>query len=132
MEKLSPAWTDVAAAFGNDAESHPDGSWSISCNYSMVGLRELLARAPCSFRPEGSHDDWMNDGTGDVEIECSSGILVSPEARAIVEWSEHWQAGLSATLLIYPTEELYHHALRQAKAGMRELDDDENDDSAWF
>ena len=105
------AWREVIEAFGEDAVTDSEGNWSVSAVGEMGNIGDLLRAAPCSFRSEEYASEELHDQFGQgVDVESEGGRLVSREGLAVVDWSDHWQAGLSATLTVYATLDAFLRA----------------------
>ena len=109
------AWSEVIEAFGEEVVTDTDGSWSVSVEYDMRDVEALLRGAPCAFTTDEFAQEELQDQFGqgvDIELEC--GRLVSHDGLAVVDYSDDWQAGVSATLTVFPNRE----ALARALAGV--------------
>ncbi|MEI8257379.1 MAG: hypothetical protein WCJ30_17020 [Deltaproteobacteria bacterium] len=52
------------------------------------------------------------DDTGEgVDYESESAVYACTAERAIFDYDEHWQAGLSGSITIYPDDNAYRGAL---------------------
>lgn len=112
---MSP-WHGVIEAFGEPVVTDPDGNWWVSVHCDMRDLANLLRGAPCDFRTLEHDAEELLDRYGQgVDIESQGGLLVSQEGWAIVDWGDHWQAGLSATLTVYSSLEAFRRALSEGE-----------------
>lgn len=110
---------------GEPPTTHPDGRWSIRVPLTSATLAELLARTPCEFESHWSGREPMLDASGaDVDDETTYGVWSCEAERAIVAWSEHWQAGVSVTLTVYPTEAGYRDGMIEARASFADAAED--------
>ncbi len=120
-------WSLVRADFvdagSDDVPGDDRATWSMSVSFSLSNSSRLLARAPVPFTSRFSGRDPMYDGTGeDVDDESTFGIEANDEARALLTWSDHWQAGLTATLIVYATREEFERGLDEAMECFRDCE----------
>ena len=123
---LPTSWLPMAVAFQKafgivEGEHQPDGSWCIDLTFGLCDLNVLLRAAPADFAAVKSGQDWWLD----QHLENEGGILVARDARAIIEWSDHFSAGLNATLHVFTSEERYEAALSEARERHADNYDDE-------
>lgn len=132
MSSLDPAWMPVALAF-NDAfgvvraARAPDGGWVLDLSCALADVDDLLRSAPAPFVPVANEQDWLLD----QHLESEGGVLVASEVRAVVSWSDHFAAGLHATLRVCASAEAYEDAVAEACAGLRGHSADEATDDVW-
>ena len=106
---------DFLAAGSDDVPSADEATWSMSVSCSLSNSSRLLGRAPVAFTSRFSGREPMYDGTGeDIDDEATFGVEANDEARALLTWTDHWQAGLVATLIVYATREEFERGLSEA------------------
>jgi hypothetical protein len=111
------AWREVIKAFGEDAVTDAEGNWSVSAVGEMGNIGDPLRAAPGAFRSEEYASEELQDQFGQgVDIESQGGRLVSCQGLAIVDWSDRWQAGLSATLTVHATRDAFLRASSEARS----------------
>lgn len=128
---LPPLWLPVAGAFREafgvlEGHHEPDGSWTLDLTYGLWDLRRLLVRAPVSFKAVEASEDWW----GDCHLESEAGFHASRDGRAIVTWSDHFSAGMSATLRVFTSVERFDAALSEARHRVSDSNADEGDDDS--
>ena len=130
---IESQWNRVIEAFGAEdgdpPRQRPDGRWSVSVSGAITSLGRLLSGSPGEFRQPAFDRVPMFDGCGqDVDDESTGGVLANADACAIVQWSDHFQAGLTATLTVYPSAEAFAEALEGALSSHREAYADAEDE----
>jgi hypothetical protein len=132
---MDPRWKATVERFlaedGEGPTTHEDCSWSVSVNCTLKSISNLLRDAPADFETAyWGRDAMIDDTSNDVDDESSFGVEDCAAERAVVGWLDHWQAGLDATLTVYPTRKAYEAGLRKEIASTRENDPCEEDDES--
>ena len=96
------------------------GGWKVSVACSSKDLAHFLDRAPGSFTELERREQELLDAYGQgVDIECTSGIFASSDQRALLDWQEHWQAGLFFTLSVFSDTGSWERAQAELLADTR-------------
>jgi hypothetical protein len=109
-----PMWRPLLEAIAKKigmpfAKEKPDGTWKVSAEHGLANLDELRRVAPPGFELHASADDvWL-----DFHVESQSDFLVNPGLRATLSAFDHFMAGMSVTLTVYPTDEAYDGAMHE-------------------
>lgn len=127
---LPPSWLPVAIVLQKasgivEGKHDPDGSWFIDLSYGLSAVSDIVRAAPAAFAAVKSGQDWWLD----QHLENEGGILVARDARAIIEWSDHFSAGLNATLHVFTSDERYEAAVSEARE--RHADNYDEEDEEW-
>jgi hypothetical protein len=112
-EKWRTAFANVAReARSDDLPSNVDGSWTLSVEgLSAPGILGML---PGEYVRVVEQWDEMCDDSGEcVEFEGETCIWASDDERAIFSYYDHWQAGLSGAVTVYPDANSYVAAREQ-------------------
>ena len=97
-----------------------EGGWKVSVACSLHEIDHFLDRAPGSFTELERREQELLDAYGQgVDIECTSGIFASPDQRALLDWHEHWQAGLFFTLSVFSDTGSWERAQAELLADTR-------------
>jgi hypothetical protein len=117
-------WAVILQLVDDEPVRDTDGSWSLSGFWSRGSARAILSDAPGTWVSLAYVEDEMIDGTGEaVDLESTSGLEIARDALAMFAWTDHWQAGLHATLQVFSSLEELDRAAARASSDLREPPD---------
>ena len=98
-----------------------EGGWKVSVACSLHEIDHFLNHAPASFTELERRERELLDAWGQgVDIECTSGLFESAEQRALLDWQDHWQAGLFFTLSVFRDDRSWAQARAERLANTHE------------